>query len=106
MEKAESLVDQIQEVQEGAREEQLQKEVSEGRCDWLHFLFPKLHSFTCALEEDCLDSQMGQHYLVTLNIEPERPRPPEVAPCVQGLVLFSYSCVTPRMKFLRLWLVG
>lgn len=49
---------------------------------------------------------MGQHYLVTLNMEPERPRPPEVPPCIQGLVLFSYSCVTPRMKFLRLWLVG
>lgn len=48
---------------------------------------------------------MGQHYLVTLNIETKR-QTFEMPLSVQGLTLFSYSCVTPRMKFLRLWRVG
>lgn len=53
VEKAESLVDQIQEVQEGAREEELQKEVTKGRCDFAALpLSPNWTLFPWALEED------------------------------------------------------
>lgn len=77
----------------------LHKAVPEDRSD-----FAVLPSFPdclpCELEDAFLDSPMGQHYFVTLNTETQRPFR------VQGVVLFSYSCVTPRTKFLRLWLVG
>lgn len=68
--------------------------------------FPKLDSLPCELEESFLDSPVGQYYFVILNIETQRLRSSEIPLKVQGLVLLPYSCVTPRMKSLRLWLVG
>lgn len=59
----------------------LTEEVTEDRCDIVAPPLPKLDSLPCEPEEAFLDSQMGQHYFVTLTIEALRDTIQSSRPC-------------------------
>lgn len=56
--------------------------------------YPKLESLSCELEEAFLDSWMGQHYFVTLNIETQGLRSSEIPLRVRGLCFPLQLCDT------------